>query len=131
MYFQHVPTISPKQKCGGFQSHGGTPKFLMVYNGKSHRSKWMMTRGVPPCLWKPPCLVEKIRKLQESRPPKRSPTFVCVRGRGDLSSHVRLVSRNPGTVWQCHCQNMACVCVLHIMCRYIYIYINSKSANGI
>ena len=31
---------------GGFQSHGCIQKWL-VYTGKSHRSKWMMTRGYP------------------------------------------------------------------------------------
>ena len=32
----------------------GLAQKWMLYNGTSHRSKWMMFLGVPPWLWKPP-----------------------------------------------------------------------------
>ena len=39
----------------GFHGHGGTPKTLDgSFHAKSHRSKWMITRGTPMTLWKPP-----------------------------------------------------------------------------
>ena len=40
--------------------HGGTPIagwFTRENHGKSHRSKWMMTGGTPPNLWKPHVLI--------------------------------------------------------------------------
>ena len=34
---------------GGNHGHGGTPARWLISKGKSHRSKWMITRGTPSC----------------------------------------------------------------------------------